>query len=570
MELPFIVATLTRRGLLKPGPPIRVAAQFGALRTWGYGLAGELRQAAARDPDRPALIDPVRGEISYRDLLDRAERLARSLRGSYGIRSGDRIGVLCRNHHGLVETAVAGTLLGADTVLVNTGLSGPQLAVVAEEQRLRLLVHDAEFVERTVAVPAAVQRIGERGYEELVAHAPPGELHPPARDGRTIVLTSGTTGTPKGARRPTPGGFGPLVAIIDRIPLHTRTRMLIAAPLFHTWGYAALQVAFALRGTVVLQHRFDPAAALHAVDRHRCAALFAVPVMVQRLLEVPPPANRLPLEIVAVSGSALPGRLATRFMDRYGDVLYNLYGSTEASWASIATPADLRRAPTTAGRPPHGTRLAILDRNGDPTPRGEIGRIFVGNEMLFDGYTSGANQEREGDLLDTGDLGHLDADGLLFVDGRVDDMIVSGGENVYPSEVENLLAGLPQVREVAVIGVPDAEYGQRLAAYLVLRRGEALDPEAVPNTSAATGPASRCRGTSSSYPPCRATPPARCSPGNYAGTTGPPGPDPCPGSGRPGPGARRELRRHHRPRRGSGQRGGSTRPAAAAAAMSRR
>ncbi|AVT40136.1 AMP-binding protein [Plantactinospora sp. BB1] len=484
-DLAFLVTTLTRRGLLRPGSPRRVAAQLGALRNWGFSLVGELRQAAARDPDRIALIDEEQGEISYRELLDRAERLARSLRARYGIAEGDRIGALCRNHSALVETALAGGLLGADIVLVNTGLSGAQLGTVAEEQRIRLLVHDTEFLDRVVGLPAEVERVDEREYPELVAGAPLGELHPPGRDGRTIVLTSGTTGTPKGARRPTPNGLGPLVAIIGRIPLHSGVRMMIAAPLFHTWGYAALQMAFALRGTVVLHRRFEPSAALEAVERHGCTALFAVPVMVQRLLEVPPPATRPPLEVVAVSGSALPGGLATRFMDRYGDVLYNLYGSTEVSWAAIATPAELRRAPATAGRPPHGTRLVIVDPRGEPVPPGQVGRILVGNELLFEGYTTGGREtDGRGDpaggrLLDTGDLGHLDADGLLFVDGRADDMIVSGGENVYPAEVENLLAELPQVREVAVIGVPDRTYGQRLAAYLVLHPGETLDPDAV-------------------------------------------------------------------------------------------
>lgn len=479
MDLPFVVATLTRRGLLAPGRPIRVASQLGALRKWGWSLAGELRQAAARDPDRAALVDERGAELTYAELLDRAERLARATRAALGVQTGDRVGVLCRNHHGLIETTVAAILLGADAVLVNTGLSAAQLATVAEEQRLRVLVHDAEFAERVVGLPAEVHRLDERGREELVAGALPGELRPPERDGRIIVLTSGTTGAPKGARRPTPHGFGPLVSIIDRIPLHTRDRVMIAAPLFHTWGYAALQVAFALRATVVLHRRFDPAATLAALVEQRCDALFAVPVMVQRLLEVPPPDPRPPLKVVAVSGSALPGGLAPRFMDVYGDVLYNLYGSTEVSWASIAGPADLRAAPTTAGRPPHGTRLAILDAAGEPVPDGRVGRIFVGNEMLFEGYTSGASRERRDGLLDTGDLGRVNADGLLFVDGRADDMIVSGGENVFPSEVEDLLARLPQVREAAVIGVPDPEYGQRLAAFLALHPGETLDPEAV-------------------------------------------------------------------------------------------
>ncbi|MGK5737542.1 AMP-binding protein [Micromonospora sp. URMC 103] len=479
MDLPFVVTTLTRRGLLSPGRPIRVASQLNALRRWGWSLAGELRQAAARDPGRTAIIDEHGTELTYQELLDRAERMARALRAGFGVQAGDRIGALCRNHHGLIETVVAATLLGVDAVLVNTGLSAAQLATVAEEQRLRVLVHDDEFAERVVGLPADLPRLDERAREELVAGALPGDLHPPERDGRIIVLTSGTTGAPKGARRPTPNGFGPLVSIIDRIPLHTRDRVMIAAPIFHTWGFAALQVCFALRATIVLHRRFDPAATLAALVTHRCDALFAVPVMVQRLMEVPPPDPRPPLKVVAVSGSALPGGLAPRFMDVYGEVLYNLYGSTEVSWASIAGPADLRAAPTTSGRPPHGTRLSILDAAGQPVPHGQVGRIFVGNEMLFEGYTSGASRESLDGLLDTGDLGRLTADGLLFVDGRADDMIVSGGENVFPSEVENLVAQLPQVREAAVIGVPDPEYGQRLAAFLALHPGETLDPDAV-------------------------------------------------------------------------------------------
>ncbi|MEU4633853.1 AMP-binding protein [Micromonospora chalcea] len=480
MDLPFIAATLTRRGLLTPGRPIRVVSQLNALRRWGWSLAGELRQAAARDPGRVAVVDERGATMTYQELLERSERLARSLRSHLGVQAGDRVGVLCRNHHGLIEAIVAAMLLGADAVLVNTGLSAAQLGTVAEEQGLRVLVHDGEFNDRVLGLPAEVHRVDERRHEELIAAAVPGEqLQPPERDGRTIVLTSGTTGAPKGARRPTPHGFGPLVSIIDRIPLHARNTTMIAAPIFHTWGYAALQVSFALRATVVLHRRFDPAATLTALVAQRCDAMFAVPVMLQRLMEVEPPLPRPPLKVVAVSGSALPGNLATAFMDRYGDVLYNLYGSTEVSWASIAGPRELRAAPTTAGRPPHGTRLAILDENGRPVRDGEVGRIFVGNEMLFEGYTSGVGRESRDGLLDTGDLGRLDADGLLFVDGRADDMIVSGGENVFPSEVEDLIARLPQVREVAVIGVPDPDYGQRLAAFLALRPGETLDPDAV-------------------------------------------------------------------------------------------
>ncbi|MEU4422019.1 AMP-binding protein [Actinoplanes sp. NPDC024001] len=471
MDAAFIAATMARRGLLTPGNPVRIVRQFAALGRWGFGLAGELRQAAARSPQRIAVVDDER-QVTYAELLDRSQRLARAL----PVQPGERVGLLCRNSARMIEALVGVTTRGADPVLINTGLSAPQLAAVVADQGLRALIHDDEFAPRVAEIENALD---ERRVDALIANAPPGAPEPPERPGRTIVLTSGTTGVPKGARRPTPGGFRPLCSVIDRIPLRTGDRILISAPLFHTWGFAGLQIALALRATIVLRRRFSAADVHATLTEHDCAALIAVPVMVQQLMDLPAQAKAPGLRVAAVSGSALPGGLATRFMDRYGDVLYNLYGSTEASWVSIATPADLRAAPATAGRPPYGTRVAVLGDDGAPVPPGTVGRLFVTNEMLFEGYTNGAATRTADGLLGTGDLGHQDEAGRLFVDGREDDMIVSGGENVYPGEVEDLLAALPQVREVAVIGVPDDEFGQRLAAYLVLRDDERLDADAV-------------------------------------------------------------------------------------------
>jgi acyl-CoA synthetase (AMP-forming)/AMP-acid ligase II len=484
----FVLSTLARRGLLNPGRPDRVARQLTELRHWGLSLVGELRSAAARDPGRTAVVDDHR-RLTYAELDERVRRLAHAFMGGYGLGPGDRIAVLCRNSVAMLEAVAAAGALGADAVLVNTGLGPSQLDAVTRREHIRLLVHDDEFFELLAAVPPAVHRVSADGDARrpsptvagLVDSAPADDLPPPARPGRTIVLTSGTTGAPKGARRPVPPGFGPLAALLSRMPVRVGERAFVAAPLFHTWGYAGMQIALAVRGTIVLRRRFDPVTMLQAVSVERCGALFAVPVMLERLLDVPRPA-RPPLRIVASSGSSLPGGLATRFMDAYGDVLYNLYGSTEASWASIATPPELRRDPSCAGRPPRGTRVVVVGADGQPVPQGVIGSILVGNEMLFEGYTDGGAHGRgtgRTGLLDTGDLGHVTPDGLLRVDGREDDMVVSGGENVYPSAVEDLLAALPQVREVAVAGVPDHRYGQRLAAWIVLHPGERLDGDAV-------------------------------------------------------------------------------------------
>ncbi len=205
--------------------------------------------------------------------------------------------------------------------------------------------------------------------------------------------------------------------------------------------------------------------------------------MLQRMLELDDEVLRRydlsNLRAVPVSGSALPGPVSERWMDLYGENLYNLYGSTEVAWATIATPKDLRAAPGTVGKPPRGTIVRLFDDDGNDVGVGETGRIFVGNDLAFEGYTGGGNKDAIEGLLSSGDVGHFDEDGRLFIDGRDDDMIVSGGENVFPGEVEELLAGHEAVAEAAVFGVDDEEFGQRLKAVVVTRDGKDLSADDV-------------------------------------------------------------------------------------------
>ncbi|TDD83433.1 acyl-CoA synthetase [Actinomadura darangshiensis] len=472
-----------RSGLWRPGPPLKVVRQLDALRRWGTLLGGTLASAAARDPDVVAIADDA-GELTYGEVDARTDRLAAAL-GRFNDRP--RVAVLCRNHRGMIETLVACSKRGSDLVLLNTGMSTEQLVTVLRQQQVEVVVADSEFAGFRAAVPKSVHVITAGGtgseLEDLIAMAPAAPVEPPAKAGRTIVLSSGTTGRPKGADRHSRPGLSPLASILSRIPYRVHERMFIEAPLFHTWGYAMLQVALSLRATIVLRPRFDPEQTLRTIDAAGASALVAVPVMLQRILDVPDAARRKhdtsSMRIAAVSGSALPATLATAFMDGFGDVLYNLYGSTEASWVTIATPADLRACPDTAGTPPPGTRLAILDEAGDPVPAGTTGRIFAANELLFAGYTGGGTKEMRDGLMSLGDVGRLDEHGRLFVHGRDDDMIISGGENVFPSAVEEVLEQLPQVREVAVTGVPDVEFGQRAAAFVVVRDGAELDADTV-------------------------------------------------------------------------------------------
>ncbi|MGA5462604.1 AMP-binding protein [Mycobacterium sp. NPDC050041] len=486
-----IAKTMLVSGVVRASRPDRGLRQLNSLARWGFTLAGGLGAAAARSPQNTASVDRY-GMSTYADVARRTSYLVSGLVGE-GYTKDSTFAVLARNHSAMVECMVASSKLGADLVLLNTGLAARTIEDIVRHHGVDAMFVDDEFEPQVRYLPADMKRIAthadsadpqRRSVEDLIsAGAGVGPVAPPKQPGRLIVLTSGTTGTPKGARRPTPPGFGAIAAMLSRMPLRRDEVMLLAAPLFHAWGLAALQVSTPLLATVVLMERFDAEECLKMIERHRCTALVLVPVMLQRILELPAAVigryDTSSLKVVASSGSPIAGAAAVKFMDTFGDVLYNFYGSTEVSWATIADPTDLRLAPTTAGRPPLGTRIAILDQKGDPLPVGAVGRIFVGNDMLFDGYTNAASPAIEDQLMDTGDLGYLDASGRLFVAGRDDDMIISGGENVFPRPVEEALAVLPQVADVAVVGVSDPEYGQRLSAFVVRAEGASLDEEMV-------------------------------------------------------------------------------------------
>jgi len=486
-----VVRTLLGTGIVRPERPDKAVRSIAALRRWGPSSPVAYLGGAIRSPDRPAIIDD-RGALTFAEVHRRTNALAHELRRA-GIAEDDSIAIMCRNHRGFIEATVACAKLGAGALYLNTAFAGPQIADVLRREDPAAVIYDEEFAElvgagatgrkRFIAWSESSSAPTDPTLEQLIASGPSVELEPPAEKGRVVILTSGTTGTPKGASRKQPDTLEPAAALFSKIPLKARGTTVIAAPLFHSWGYAHLTLGLALSSTIVLRRRFDPEQTLAAVSQHSATALAVVPVMLQRILELGERTlaryDTSCLRVIAVSGSALPGELATRAMDAFGDVLYNLYGSTEVAWATIATPEDLRAAPGTAGRPPMGTVVKLLDPHGREVSGGEGGRIFVANEMIFEGYTGGGNKEVVSGLMSTGDVGHFDQQGRLFVDGRDDEMIVSGGENVFPREVEDLLADHESIEEAAVVGVPDDEFGQRLKAFVVLRDGAELDARAV-------------------------------------------------------------------------------------------
>jgi fatty-acyl-CoA synthase len=495
-DVPFNLRTLTEAGVIHPVRPDRLALLVRVLRRWGASPAAGIAGAAINHPDEPMVQDESRS-LTFAEVHRRSNALARGLAAD-GVREGDGIAIMCRNHHGFVEATLAVSKLGATGLYLNTAFAAPQLADVVEREQPVALVYDGEFSGLLEQAAEAGKEIGLRRYvalgdgdgpaanpelEDLIAAGDDRDLDPPEESSRFVILTSGTTGTPRGAQRAQPDTLGPLAALFSKIPLRARESTMIAAPLFHSWGFAHFVLGLSLSSTYVLRRRFDPEDTLRAVESSGATALVVVPVMMQRILELPRATleryDLSSLRVTAASGSALPGELAIRWMDTFGDNLYNLYGSTEVAWATIATPEDLRAAPGTAGRPPRGTVVRTVDADGTDVPPGKTGRVFVGNEMAFEGYTGGGGKDALGGLLSSGDVGHFDSEGRLFIDGRDDEMIVSGGENVFPREVEDLLADHDEIKEVAVIGVEDEDFGQRLKAFVVLGEGAQLTDEDV-------------------------------------------------------------------------------------------
>jgi acyl-CoA synthetase (AMP-forming)/AMP-acid ligase II len=483
------VKVLAEAGVIRPMRPEKAVQMASTMLRWGPTPAAGYTVSAVRRPDKVGIIDEL-GTLTFREIHERTNALANAW-SDLGIGEGDGVAILCRNHRGFIDATVACSKLGANALYLNTMFAGPQITDVCKREKPKAIVYDQEFSElvqeagrrrkRFVAWfdgksgPPTPPESGDPLLEDLIAQGDTADLVPPAEKGRVVILTSGTTGTPKGANRSQPKSLLPAAGLLSKIPLRGEEPWMVAAPMFHSWGFAHFTLGMALGAQLVLRRKFDPEGTLSAIAQHECTTLVVVPVMLSRILELPPETidryDLRSLRVIGASGSALPGPLATEIMDRFGDVLYNLYGSTEVAWATIAQPRDLRAAPGTAGKPPFGTIVKLYDEDGQEVADGETGRIFVGNELVFDGYTGGGNKVIINGLMSTGDVGHFDRGRRLFVDGRDDEMIVSGGENVFPREVEDLLSHHEAVDEAAVVGVDDEKFGQRLRAFVVLGDG---------------------------------------------------------------------------------------------------
>ncbi|WP_103352051.1 acyl-CoA synthetase [Amycolatopsis sp. CA-128772] len=481
-----------RRAGLVPFPRLDEGVRsLVALRKFGP-FAGANHISARRDPAAVGIVDEL-GPLTYKQLDDQSNALARAW-SERGIRPGQVVAALCRDHRGLVITMAASGKLGVRLLLMNTGFAKPQLADVAKREGVTALVYDQEFTGLLDAIPDGVDRylawvdpgsdLTDRTVpvlDEIIASTDDRPWPAPAKPGGFVLLTSGTTGTPKGAPRPHTSALAS-AQFLDRIPLRSNEATYMGAPLFHGTGLSQFILSFALGSKVVMRRKFHPEEALRGVAEHRCTALVLVPTMLQRIVDLPKEVREKydtsALRIVFVAGSALSPDLGNRANEAFGPVVHNLYGSTEVAVATVATPEDWVKAPGTVGRAPVGCKVALYDQNGSRITEPHVtGRVFVGSGLSFGGYTDGRHKEIIDGLLSSGDVGHFDEDGLLFIDGRDDEMIVSGGENVFPIEVENLLVEREDVIEAAVIGVEDPEFGQRLKAFVVRAEGADLDAD---------------------------------------------------------------------------------------------
>ena len=482
-------------GALKLESPQSLAATVADVRRWGeIGMVPALN--ARRTPNRVAVVDDE-GSMTFRQLDEAAHAVANGLL-SLGVKGGDGVAILARNHRWFLIANYACARVGARTIMLNTEFSGPQIRDVSEREGAKLIIYDDEYATAVKLSKPALGKLrglgtnpdkgrSSRSTDETLAQliARSSSAPAPTATARSsiIILPSGTTGTPKGANRRTPPTLAPLGGVLSAVPFRSGEVTALPSPMFHALGYLHATLALTLGSTLVLHRRFNPATVLEDIPKHRVTAVVVVPVMLSRMLDALEKMDARPdlssLRIVFVSGSQLGAELASRAMKNLGPVVYNLYGSTEIAFASIARPQDLAKNPATVGPVIKGVKVKILDDSGHEVPQGQVGRIFVGNTFPFEGYTGGGGKQIIDGLMSSGDVGYFDENGLLYVSGRDDEMIVSGGENVFPAEVEDLISGHPDVIEATALGVEDKEFGARLRAFVVAKEGAALTEEAI-------------------------------------------------------------------------------------------
>ncbi|HYN35857.1 MAG TPA: AMP-binding protein [Actinomycetota bacterium] len=480
---PRNIKALRQAGAVHPMSSIAMLRTLPWLIGRGPSL-GILTQAHAIALGDKIAIHDRRGSLTWRELDTRSNQAAHALWQS-GLRGNDKVATLLRNGREALEVALGAQKYGIIACPLNTWAKPKELKATMAAADPGVIVYDTAHADQVKeCAPEGVPLVfvgdsskaikGSIDYEDLIGDQPTKPPSPFTRDPgspKVIIHTSGTTETPKGAsRNASSAGIGALANLLQVVPYRRDDVVFCPAPLFHSFGLATFTFATALGSSMVLPEKFDPEESLRLIELHKATAASFVPVMIKRIVQLDDKVkNRYDLSslrVVMASGSAMGEDLRKAAMEIFGDVLYDLYGSTEAGWVAIARPEDIKSRPKSVGKAVPGIEIQIFDKEGERIEGGETGEIFIKSELLFEGYTSGdAKDERDG-YMSIGDLGHLDDD-FLYIDGRADDMVVVGGENIYPIEIEEVIDGIEGVEDVTVMGIPDDEYGEVLAAFVV-------------------------------------------------------------------------------------------------------
>jgi fatty-acyl-CoA synthase len=446
-----------------------------AILTTGINLMALLRVAAKLHPRRTAVIDEQE-RLTYPELWRQAEALAGALHTEHRIQRGQKVAIACRNHAAAIKAIFAFSRLGAHVFLVNPEMSAAQLLALEERSRFDFYVYDDPLAGAFADPPLSSKSLPsyhptDTSIDRLASRPGPRKVRlKKVKTGNIVIMTGGTTGQPKAAsRKPSILDFlPPFVALLTRIHLDNYRRAYVATPIYHGFGISALFMGVILGMEMYFAKRFDAARACALIAGNRIEVVTVVPLMLQRMLSRDPAALSS-LRCVISGAAPLSPALAREALARLGPTLFNLYGTSEGGFAIMATPEQLARKPESIGKPVRGAAVRIVNDADQEVGQKAVGRLCV--------RSSATTSKKE--WIETGDLAFRDAEGDIVLCGRVDDMIVSGGENVYPVELENVLLQHPDVAAVAVVGIPDAEFGQRLKAVVAMRKGTPPDRAAL-------------------------------------------------------------------------------------------
>lgn len=453
---------------------------------------------AANTPDKTAILWRDR-RLSFAELDQRMNRAGAGLKRR-GITRGSSVVIMMRNRPEFLEVQGGAGRFGAAAVSVSWRSTPAELVYLAQHCGAKAIVFEADLWHTVEQAKKNLPSLSDRdfiavggevpgcsSYEgDFLADraAPPLAIEKGAEeDAAVVIYTSGTTGKPKGAVRKFPkDATYAAMQFIGETPMRSDDVHLVTCPLYHSTAFGFLVFNAILGGSAVLMDDFKPEGFLNLVERHGVTTTAVVPTILHRVMALDPSVlakyDVRSMRGIFTVGAQLPAPLGTQVMDYFGDVLFNCYGATELALVTMAKPEDLRAAPGTIGKALPGNEVRLLDDNGREVGVGEVGELYARNKMLVAGYHNDAEATRSSmrdGFFSVGNLARRDSEGRFFIEGRKRDMIISGGVNVYPAEVEAAIESHPDVAEVAVVGVDDAEWGERVRAFVVRRPGTTLD-----------------------------------------------------------------------------------------------